>query len=245
MLTAQEKERYNRQIIIENIGESGQDKLKQARVLLAGAGGLGSPLAIFLAAAGIGSLRIVDSGRVELSNLNRQILYQEEDIGQLKVECARKVLTRLNPNVQIEAIAETIQDSNVSDLVSQCSIVVDALDNYATRHLLNQAVFPKGIPLVHGAVEEFFGQVTLIRPGKTNCLKCLFPQGPAQQAWPIISVTCGIVASFQAAEVVKYLLGTGSLLENRLLIIDGLSGKVEEIAIEKNPNCEICGAILR
>lgn len=240
MLTIEEKERYNRQLIIKNIGVDGQRKLKQASVFLAGTGGLGSPISLFLAAAGIGKLRIVDHGRVELSNLNRQVLYRNEDIGKLKVECAKKVLGRLNPGIQIEAIPKRIQKKNADELVGDCGIIVDALDNFATRHLLNQIAYKKDIPLVHGAVEEFYGQVTIIIPGRTNCLKCLFPKGPPQQTWPIIGVTCGLVASLQAAEVIKYVLGIGSLLENRLLLVDGLCGRVEEMHIERNTGCDIC-----
>lgn len=243
MLTPEEIERYDRQLIMENIGEEGQEKLKQANVFLAGAGGLGSPISMFLTAAGIGKIRIVDNGFVELSNLNRQILYGNEDLGQTKVVCAKKALERLNPHIQVEAIPETIKMENVAELVGNCDIIVDALDNFTTRYLLNQVAFQKNIPLVHGAVEEFYGQATTIVPGRTNCLKCLFPEGPAQQIWPIISATCGLIASIQATEVIKYILGIGDLLENRLLIIDGLHTKVEEMQLERTPNCEICNMI--
>ncbi len=243
MLTAEETERYSRQILMENIGEAGQEKLKQANVFLAGAGGLGSPISMFLTAAGIGKIRIVDNGFVELSNLNRQILYGNEDLGQTKVVCAKKALARLNPHIQVEAIPETIQMENVAELVGNCDIIVDALDNFTTRYLLNQVAFQKDVPFVHGAVEEFYGQATTIIPGRTNCLKCLFPKGPAQQTWPIISVTCGLIASIQATEVIKYIVGIGDLLENRLLIIDGLHTKVEEMPLERTPICEICNMI--
>ncbi len=240
MLTPEEIERYNRQLIMENIGEDGQDKLKQADVFLAGAGGLGSPISMFLAAAGIGKIRIVDDGFVETSNLNRQILYGNEDLGQAKVVCAQKALERLNPHIQVEAIPKTIQAENGYELVENCGIIVDALDNYPTRYLLNQVAFQKNIPLVHGAVEEFYGQATTIIPGRTNCLKCLIPSGPAPQTWPIIGVTCGLIASIQATEVIKYIVGVGDLLENRFLIVDGLHTKVEEMELERTPGCEIC-----
>jgi adenylyltransferase/sulfurtransferase len=241
MLTSDEMERYDRQLIMENIGEEGQKKLKQAHVFIAGAGGLGSPLSILLATAGIGKLRIVDHGAVELSNLNRQILYGNEDLGKTKVLCAQKALERLNPYIQVEAIKSTIQINNVDKLVGPCGIIVDALDNFATRYLLNEVAFQRGIPLVHGGVQEFYGQVTTIIPGETNCLKCLFPEGPIQQTWPIISITCGLIASIQAAEVIKYILGIGNLLVNRLLLVDGLHTKVEDIAMERIHSCEICG----
>jgi adenylyltransferase/sulfurtransferase len=240
MLTSEEKERYDRQLIMEDIGEEGQGKLKRAHVFIAGAGGLGSPISLFLTAAGIGRIRIVDHGFVELSNLNRQILYRQEDLGRSKVACAKKTLERLNSCVEIEAIPQRIKADNVAELIGNCDIIVDALDNFTTRYLLNQIAFQKHIPLVHGAVEEFSGQATTIIPGRTNCLKCLFPEGPAQQTWPIISVTCGLIASIQATEVVKVILGIGSLLENRLLFVDGLNTKLEEIELERTPICKLC-----
>ncbi len=243
MLTRKEIERYDRQLLMKQIGEAGQQKLKQAHVFLAGAGGLGSPISLFLVAAGVGKIRIVDPGRVELSNLNRQILYRSGDLGEMKVVCAKKALESLNPDIEVEAIPERIQTDNVDELVGGCDVIVDALDNYTARYMLNQAAFRKGIPFVHGAVEEFYGQATTIIPGRTNCLKCLVPEGPAQQTWPIIGVTCGLIACIQASEVIKYILGIGDLLENRLLIIDGLRTKVEEMELERTPNCEICNMI--
>ena len=243
MLSAEETDRYDRQLIMENIGQEGQEKLKQAKVFLAGAGGLGSPIAMYLAAAGIGKIRIVDNGFVETSNLNRQILYRPEDLDQAKAVCAKKRLKRFNPNIEAEAILETIRVENAQRMVGQCDIIIDALDNYAARYILNQVAFQKGIPMVHGAVEEFFGQATTIVPGKTNCLKCLFPQAPPHQTWPIIGVTCGLIASIQAAEVIKIILGIGSPLENRLLIWDGLQTRMEEITLERHTQCDICGKL--
>ena len=240
MLTPEETERYDRQLIMESIGLEGQEKLKKTHIFLAGAGGLGSPISMFLVAAGIGGIRLVDNGSVELSNLNRQILYGNEDLGLAKVVCARKTLARLNPHVQVEAVMETIATENVSELVGDCDLIVDALDNYPTRYLLNQVAFQKNIPLVHGAVEEFYGQATTIIPGKTNCLKCLIPSGPAQRTWPITSVTCGLIAAIQAAEVIKYIVGAGHLLANRFLMVDGLHTTVEEIKLERTPGCELC-----
>jgi adenylyltransferase/sulfurtransferase len=243
MLTPEEKIRYDRQLIMETVGEEGQNKLKQANVFIAGAGGLGSPISLLLVAAGVGKVRIVDNGKVELSNLNRQILYRNEDFEKYKIDCAEKALKGLNPYIHVEAIREEIREDNVNELVGECGIIVDALDNYATRYLLNQTTFEKNIPLVHGAVEEFYGQVTTIIPGRTNCLKCIFPEVPEQQTWPIISVTCGLIASIQAAEVIKYILGKGNLLINRLLFVDGLRTKVEDMAIERIHSCEICSRL--
>jgi adenylyltransferase/sulfurtransferase len=240
MLTPVEIKRYDRQLIMENIGEEGQERLKKTRVFLAGAGGLGSPIAFFLAAAGIGRIRIVDDGLVELSNLNRQILYGEGDLGKTKAACAKRRLVELNSLIDMESVPERIHEGNAEELIGTCDIIIDALDNYETRYLLNQVAFQKGIPLVHGAVEEFYGQVTTIIPGKTNCLKCLVPKAPTQQTWPIIGMTCGLVASIQATEAIKVILGIGALLENRLLVLDGLHARMEEMVLERNPACEIC-----
>jgi adenylyltransferase/sulfurtransferase len=240
MLTTEEIKRYDRQLRMENIGKEGQEKLKQANIFLAGAGGLGSPISLFLAATGIGRIRIVDEEVVELSNLNRQILYEDADLGKRKAACAKNKLEKLNPHIEVEAISERIEKENAEELIGRCDIIIDAMDNYYNRYILNQIAFKKGIPLVHGAVEEFYGQVTTIIPGKTSCLKCLLPESPAQQPWPIISVTCGLIASIQATEVVKYVLGIGDLLENRLLILDGLHARIQEITLESNPGCEIC-----
>jgi molybdopterin/thiamine biosynthesis adenylyltransferase len=240
MLTNHEIERYDRQLLIEDVGTEGQKKLKNAHVFIAGAGGLGAPILFFLSAAGVGRIRVVDHGLVELSNLNRQVLYKEEDIGQTKVKCAQKTLKRLNPCIEVEGISKRIKKNNVRELVGACDVIVDALDNFTDRYLLNQVAFENRIPLVHGAVESFYGQCTTIIPGRTNCLGCLFPIEPSKQAWPIIGSTCGLIASIQAAEVIKYILGIGDLLENRLLIVNGLYTKFEELTLEREAKCQIC-----
>lgn len=241
MLSAREKDRYDRQLIMDSIGPEGQAKLKAARVFIAGAGGLGSPIAISLASAGVGFIRIVDQGLVELSNLNRQILYREADIDQAKALQAQKHLQELNSDIRIEGLEQTITADNVTGLAQGCDIIIDAMDNFATRYLLNQTAFELNIPLIHGAVEEFFGQVTTIIPGQTNCLQCLVPTEPPQKKWPVVNVSCGLVGALQAAEALKLILGIGSPLANRLLIVDGLNAHLEEIALEKSQDCPICG----
>jgi adenylyltransferase/sulfurtransferase len=239
MLTSGELDRYQRQIKI--IGEEGQEKLKRAKVFVAGAGGLGSVISVYLASAGVGNIKIVDRDIVELSNLNRQILYRETDIGRTKANCAGKELGRINPNVQIEAISDTINEDNAAGIMHDCDIIVDALDNFPTRYILNRVAQAKNVPFVHGAIEGFYGQTTTIIPGKTACFKCMFPEAPPIETWPIIGVTCGILGCIQSTEVIKYILGIGNLLENKLLMIDGLNAAVEEIAIERNPRCRDCG----
>ena len=174
MLTREERERYDRQISIYGFGEEGQEKLKDARVFIAGAGGLGSPVAVYLAAAGIGTLKIVDRDTVDLSNLNRQILHWEENIGGPKAESAGDKLRRLNPHITVEAIEETITEDNVSGLVGDCDLIVDAMDNLPTRYLLNRTAIEKNIPFFHGAIYGFEGRAMTVIPGRSACLYCLY-----------------------------------------------------------------------
>ena len=242
MLTPNERERYDRQIMIEEIGQEGQEKLKRSRVAIAGAGGLGSPIAIYLTAAGIGMIRMIDHDQVTLSNLNRQILHWEEDIGRKKVDSAREKLRNLNREVKIEGIAETITESNVSQLVDGCDVIVDAMDNIPTRYILNRCAIEKQIPFFHGAVNGFEGRVMTILPGKTACLRCLYRGPVPQEKFPVIGVTPAVVGSIQATEVIKYLVGMGKLLTNRLLIYDGLQVTFSEFTINKSPNCDHCGS---
>ena len=241
MLTTGERERYDRQIMIDEIGEEGQEKLKRAKVLIAGAGGLGSPASIYLTSAGVGMIRIVDHDRVDLSNLNRQVLHWERDTGRTKVESALDKLRNINPAIKIEAIEETITDSNLSRLVEGIDLIVDAMDNLPTRYLLNKVSLEKDIPLFHGAVHGFEGRAMTIIPGKTACLRCMY-RGPVPEGkFPVIGVTPAVIGSIQATEVIKYIVGIGKLLTNRLLMYDGLNLKFTEFSVRKNPNCEHCG----
>jgi len=239
MLIEDEIRRYERQTRI--FGEEGQEKLKNAEVFTAGAGGLGSSSSIYLAVAGIGKIRIVDHDIVELSNLNRQILHWNEDVGRRKVGSATEKLARLNPEVKIEAIEETITEANISELVADSDLIVDAMDNFPTRYLLNKTAIKKNIPFFYGAVHGFWGQATTIIPGKTACLRCVFPKAPPSIAFPIVGVTTGVIGCIQATEVIKYILEMGSLLQNRLLMWDGLNATINEVALERDPRCEDCG----
>jgi molybdopterin/thiamine biosynthesis adenylyltransferase len=242
MLTSRERERYDRQIMIGEIGQEGQEKLKRSRVVIAGAGGLGSPIAIYLTAAGIGMIRMIDHDQVTLSNLNRQILHWEEDIGRKKVDSARAKLRNLNREVEFEGLAETITERNVSQLVDGCDVIVDAMDNIPTRYILNRCAIEKQIPFFHGAVNGFEGRVMTILPGETACLRCLYRGPVPQEKFPVIGVTPAVVGSIQATEVIKYLVGMGRLLTNRLLIYDGLQASFSEFTINRNPNCDHCGS---
>jgi len=242
MLTTNELARYDRQIMIKGFGEEGQEKLKRAKVIIAGGGGLGSPSAIYLAAAGVGMIRIVDHDRVELSNLNRQVLHWHKDIGRSKVTSATEKLKKLNPEVEVEAIEETITEDNVSQLMAGFDVVVDAMDNLPTRYLLNKAALEKDIPFFHGAVYGFEGRAMTIIPGKTACLECVYHGATTPGGkFPVIGVAPAIIGCIQATEVIKYIVGIGALLTNRLLIYDGLNLKFTELQVKKDPDCEHCG----
>lgn len=241
MLTENELSRYDRQIMIQGLGEEGQEKLKAAKVLIAGAGGLGSPISIYLAAAGVGHIRLVDHDRIELSNLNRQILHWDEDIGKLKVESAQEKLNKLNPNVCIEILNETIVENNVSRIVGDCDAIVDAMDNLPTRYVLNKIAIEKNIPFFHGAVRGLEGRAMTIIPGKSPCLRCMYHGTIPPEKFPVIGVTPAIIASIQVTEVVKYITGLGELLAGKLLVYDGMYMEFKVFEITKNPQCDHCG----
>ncbi|AYK15389.1 MAG: HesA/MoeB/ThiF family protein [Methanosarcina flavescens] len=234
-----EREKYSRQILL--FGEEGQERLKNARVLVAGAGGLGSPISTYLAIAGVGKIILADFDFVEASNLNRQFLHHEKDIGRLKVESAKEKLLSMNPDIKVETIAEMLTESNLEVLVPECDVIVDALDNLETRHMLNRLAIKRRIPLIHGAVTGYDGQVTTIIPGETPCFYCIFPRISRKEVFPVLGVTPGIIGSIQANEAIKFLTGQGKLLEGRLLFWNGLSGNFTEISLSKLNNCPICG----
>ncbi len=241
MLTADERERYDRQIILTEIGEEGQEKLKRASVFIAGAGGLGSPAAIYLTAAGIGRIRLVDHDRVDRSNLNRQVLHWDNDIGRSKVESATEKLKRLNPEVEIEAIEETITEANLAELLAGFDLIVDAMDNLPTRYLLNKAALNNNIPFFHGAIYGFEGRAMTIIPHKTACLRCVYRGVIPEEKFPVIGVTPAVIGCIQATEVIKYIVGIGELLTNKLLNYDALNMEFTEFNVKKDPHCEHCG----
>ncbi|MDD1674328.1 MAG: HesA/MoeB/ThiF family protein [Methanomicrobiales archaeon] len=239
MLSRQEKERYRRQILI--FGEEGQERLKKARILIAGVGGLGSPVATYLAAAGVGHLLLVDHDCVERSNLNRQILHWEADIGKAKTQSAGEKLCQMNETIEIETEQVTLTESTIGAYARRVDGIVDALDNFGTRYLLNRAALAHRIPLFHGAIWGNDGQVTTIIPGKTVCLRCVFPHPPPGGEFPVIGTAPGVIGLIQANEVIKYLTGRGSLLENRLLLWNGACSVLEEVAVSSSPHCIDCG----
>ncbi|MBN1106329.1 MAG: HesA/MoeB/ThiF family protein [Deltaproteobacteria bacterium] len=241
MLSAEERERYDRQIMIPEIGEQGQERLKRAKVLIAGAGGLGSPIAIYLAAAGTGTIRIVDHDRVDVSNLNRQVLHWEKDKGVAKVLSGVEKLKGLNPYVNVETVEQTIAEGNIAELAEGFDAIVDAMDNLPTRYLLNKAAIDRNIPFFHGAVRGFEGRVMTVIPGETACLRCMYRGPVPEEKFPVVGVTPALVGTIQATEVIKYIVGTGELLANRLLVYDGLDMKFTEFKVKRNPDCDHCG----
>jgi adenylyltransferase/sulfurtransferase len=243
MIADEERKRYARQILM--IGEAGQERLKAARVLVAGAGGLGTVISLYLAAAGVGHLRIIDCDVVETSNLNRQILHWSGDIGRPKTASVEEKLAALNPLIRIETVSGRIAEESIKEVARGCDIIVDAMDNFPTRYLLNRTAVEKGIPFIHGAVRGFFGQATTVIPGKTPCLRCFFPGSPPQEVFPIVGATCGVIGAIEATEAIKLLTGQGEPLAGRLFLWDGLAGGTDSITVERDPSCPVCGKLKR
>lgn len=240
-------ERYSRQIILPDVGGEGQEKLLNAQVLVVGAGGLGSPVALYLASAGVGTIGIVDSDEVELNNLQRQILHRTSTIGMPKVKSAQETLHALNPDVRVVLYPVRITSENAEEIIGDYDIVVDGSDNFPTRYLLNDACFFLGKPLSHGAILRFDGQVFTIVPGRSPCYRCLFPTPPSPGAVPscreagILGAVAGVIGALQANEVLKLILSAGTPLSGRLLIFEGLSSEFRTVKIPKDPRCLLCG----
>ena len=240
-LSADDLVRYSRQILYPAFGEEGQRRLRQAHVLVAGVGGLGSPAAIYLACAGVGRLTIVDSDAVELSNLNRQILHGEGDIGEQKVFSAARKLAGLNSTVAINPVAARITAENLPGLLPGVNVVVDCLDNMATRFILNEACFRAGIPLIHGGISGTLGEITTIIPGQTPCLACMFPRPvEGKRPFPVFGCLPALIASLQVMEVIKLLAGFGELLTGKMLYANMQIMEFMTVPFEKNKLCKVC-----
>jgi len=239
-LTAADRERYHRHMLIGGWGEAGQERVKAARVFVAGAGGLGSPTTMYLAVAGVGHLAVCDCDTAELSNLNRQILHDDSRIGVNKAESARMTLSRLNPDIRVEAVPQRIEADNVDELVGDADIIVDCLDNFPTRYVLNACAVRKGIPLVHGSVWGMEGRMTFLRPPETPCLRCVFPAAPPREMFPVLGAVPGVIGCLQAVETLKHLTGIGSNLKGKLLVWDGLDCEFALYPIARNPDCPVC-----
>jgi adenylyltransferase/sulfurtransferase len=239
-LTAREKERYKRQMIVNGWGEEGQRKLKQATVGVVGAGGLGSPMLIYLAAAGFGRIIVADGDDVELSNLNRQVLHWDEDVGTPKVDSATAKLRRMNSDIEVLGIHGKIDEDNIEELYGEADALIDALDNFPSRYMLNDFAVKHKLPLFHGAVWGMEGRATTILPGETACFRCVHSEAPSQEVFPVVGITPAIVAAIQVAEAVKYFTGIGELLADKLLIIDAETMEFLRFDLRKDPNCPVC-----
>ena len=240
-LTESEKIRYTRQMIFPGWGEEAQSKLKKSKVFVAGAGGLGSPVSIYLAVAGIGTIKICDFGDPELSNLNRQILHDDTRIGKNKAISAKQTLESLNPDTTIEALPDKITEETVEDLVGQSDLIVDCMDNFDTRHVLNRYAVGKNIPMIHAGVFGMQGQLTFIKTPETPCLWCIQPGSPPSVVFPIVGATAGVIGCIEALEAIKYLSGVGTNLLGSLLIWDGAKMEFTHLPQQKLPDCPVCG----
>lgn len=241
-LTREEVERYDRQIRL--LGLEGQEKLKKSRILVVGIGGLGSPVSIYLTAAGVGELILVDPGIVELSNLNRQILHWTRDIGRYKTSSAQEKLFELNPNVKITVYPLQADESLLENLVPGVDLVIDALDNWETRLVLNKICVKHRKPLIHGGVSGFYGQVLVVIPGITPCLNCIISTvKKTHETIPVIGPTPGVIAMIQVTEAIKILTGVGKPALNKLIVYNGYNMEFHVLDVSRNPKCPVCSGI--
>jgi molybdopterin/thiamine biosynthesis adenylyltransferase/rhodanese-related sulfurtransferase len=246
-LDGSQRARYSRHILLPEVGEEGQQRLLSSRVLLVGAGGLGSPAALYLAAAGVGTLGIVDFDRVDATNLQRQILHNLDRVGSRKVDSAAETIRRLNPDVAVEPYPERLSAGNVLEIMSGYDVVVDGADNFPTRYLVNDASLHLRIPVVHGSIFRFEGQATVFAPYEGPCYRCLFPEPPPPELAPscaeagVLGVLPGIVGSIEAMEAIKLVLGIGDPLTGRLLTYDSLTEEFRTLRLRRDPECPACG----
>jgi molybdopterin/thiamine biosynthesis adenylyltransferase len=240
-------ERYSRHIILKDVGIEGQRKIAEAKILVVGAGGLGSPALLYLAAAGVGRLGIADGDSLDLSNLQRQVIHFTEDIGKPKVISAKEKIYKLNPDVEVSVHHEMLNAANIMDILKEYDFVVDGTDNFPAKFLVNDACVLAGVPYSHGGILRFDGQTFTILPKESACYRCIFIKPPPADAVPtcsqagVIGVIAGIMGTLQANEALKFVLGKGELLTNRLLTFDALNTKFREVKLRKNPNCPVCG----
>jgi molybdopterin/thiamine biosynthesis adenylyltransferase/rhodanese-related sulfurtransferase len=247
-LTPEQRNRYQRHLLLPEVGETGQLKLLDSKVLLLGAGGLGSPAALYLAAAGVGTIGIIDMDVVDASNLQRQILHNTDRIGERKVDSAKKTLTLINPDVNVVTFDVRLGADNVLDVIDGYDVIVDGTDNFPTRYLVNDASLLKRIPVVHGSIFRFEGQATVFNPYEGPCYRCMIPEPPPAELAPscaeagVLGVLPGIIGSIQAIEAIKILLGIGDTLQGRLLAYDALEQGFRTFKVHRDPHCPACGA---
>lgn len=247
MLTDSQIDRYSRHIILKEVGGKGQKKLLAGRVLIIGAGGLGAPAALYLAAAGVGTIGIADADTVDTTNLQRQVIHFTPDVGKAKVESAAEKMRAINPDVKVNTYREWITAANIDGILADYDFVIDGTDNFAAKFLVNDACVLARKPYSHAGILQFEGQALTVLPGQSTCFRCIFPEPPPKDAIPtcsqagVLGVLPGVVGSIQATEAIKFLLGKGELLAGRLLTYNALSMKFREIPIDRNPRCPVCG----
>jgi molybdopterin/thiamine biosynthesis adenylyltransferase len=243
-LSPEERRRYERQIALPGFGEAGQEKLRASKVLIVGAGGLGSAAGYYLAAAGVGAIGLLDGDVVEPSNLQRQVLHFTEDVGRLKVESAAAKLRALNPGVEVRAIPQRLSPANAPAILAGYDFVLDCTDSFASKYLIADACADAGKPYSHAGIHRFEGQTMTVIPGKTACLRCLLPRTPEDLPDPArgpLGAIPGVIGTIQATEAIKYLLGIGRLLTDRLLVYDALEMRFRSIGLRRVPGCPLCG----
>ncbi|MHC4242211.1 MAG: HesA/MoeB/ThiF family protein [Planctomycetota bacterium] len=246
-LTEKQIERYSRHIILEQVGGAGQEKLLGSKVLIIGAGGLGAPAGLYLAAAGIGTIGIVDSDKVDLTNLQRQIIHHTNDVGIEKIKSAENKMRAINPDVTVQTYQTRVNAKNITDIIRKYDFVIDGTDNFGAKFLINDACYFEKIPLSHAGILRFHGQLITILPGETTCYRCIFNAPPPANTVPscsqagVLGVLAGVIGSLQATEAIKYLLGLGKLLTGTLLTYDALEMNFRAVKLNRNPNCPLCG----
>lgn len=246
-LNDEQIQRYSRHIILNHVGVEGQQKISEAKVLVIGAGGLGSPVLLYLAAAGVGTIGIVDSDVVDLTNLQRQIVHFTDDVNASKVQSAKEKINKLNPDVRVITFHEFVNSKNILGIIKDYDFIVDGTDNFPAKFLINDACILSKKPFSHAGILRFDGQLMTIVPDESACFRCVFPEPPPPDAVPtcsqagVLGALAGIMGSLQAAEVLKYIIGIGEILKNRLLILDAFDMSFREVQLKKRPSCPVCG----
>lgn len=247
MLTDEQIQRYSRHIILKDVGGKGQQKLLDGKVLIIGAGGLGAPIALYLAAAGVGTIGIADADEVDITNLQRQVIHFTPDVGKPKVISAAEKMRAINPDVQVNTYQEWVGAGNIAALIADYDFVIDGTDNFAAKFLINDACVLAGKPYSHGGILQFDGQTITVKPKESTCYRCIFPQPPPKDAIPtcsqagVIGVLPGVLGTIQATEAIKFLLGKGDLLTDRLLTYNALRMRFREVPLKRKANCPVCG----
>ncbi|UFS69168.1 molybdopterin-synthase adenylyltransferase MoeB [Geomonas sp. RF6] len=246
-LTEDQITRYSRHILLKEVGGKGQRKLLNGKVLIIGAGGLGAPIALYLAAAGVGQIGIADADEVDLSNLQRQVIHFTPDVGKAKVLSAKEKMLAINPDLNVKTYQEWVSAANIREMIEEYDFVIDGTDNFAAKFLINDACVLAGKPYSHGGILQFDGQTMTVKPGESACYRCIFPDPPPKEAIPtcsqagVIGVLPGVLGTLQATEAIKFLLGAGDLLTGRLLTYSALRMRFREIPVKKSAKCPICG----